>query len=405
MIECTEVKKALKRVLIVVVVMLVVIAALLPAVVPPVVERLVTQKLAAFGLPGYVRMHLGWCWRNGLGLAGGIRVALADTPWCVRADFAGSCCEWTASVKMNETEFNESDPALAELLKRYPITAVSNLTFSGSIALNASVVRTFRKPVAVWNIRLPIRNLMARATVEENSYAIEGLSVTLAASGIDDHIDIAPMFLRIRSIDANGFPLGNLSASIRATEKALLVTEASAALCGGKVVFYSLFLDPATFNTGFTLFVDEVDAGEVLSHFKGFRGEASGKLHGKIKLFIREGGKALRLSDAFLYSTPGEVGKLRMEDASPVTDNLALAGLDDATRANVANALTDLDYSVLKLNLRRTDRESATLSVNLNGTATRGKTSVPVNLTLNFNGELEQIINTGLRISEQTKGN
>ena len=120
MIECTEVKKALKRVLIVVVVMLVVIAALLPAVVPPVVERLVTQKLAAFGLPGYVRMNLGWCWRNGPGLAGGIRVALADTPWCVRADFAGSCCEWTASVKMNETEFNESDPALAELLKRYP---------------------------------------------------------------------------------------------------------------------------------------------------------------------------------------------------------------------------------------------------------------------------------------------
>lgn len=306
---------------------------------------------------------------------------------------------------MNETEFNESDPALAELLKRYPITAVSNLTFSGSIALNASVVRTFRKPVAVWNVRLPIRNLMARATVEENSYAIESLSVTPAASGIDDHIDIAPMFLCIRSIDANGFPLSNLSASIRATEKALLVTEASAALCGGKVVLYSLFLDPATFNTGFTLFVDEVDAGEVLSHFKGFRGEASGKLHGKIKLFIREGGKALRLSDAFLYSTPGEVGKLRMEDASPVTDNLALAGLDDATRANVANALTDLDYSVLKLNLRRTDRESATLSVNLNGTATRGKTSVPVNLTLNFNGELEQIINTGLRISEQTKGN
>ena len=397
-------KKAVKRALIVVAVTVFVAAALLPAVVPPVVERLVTQKLAEFGLPGYVRMNLGWCWRNGPGLEGNLRIALTDTPWCVRADFAGSCCEWTASVKMRETEFNESDPALAELLKRYPIAAVSNLTFSGSVALDASAVRTVHKPVAVWNVRLPIRNLAARATVEEKSYALEGFSVTPAASGIDDHIDIAPMFLRINSIDANGFPLGKLSASIRASEKSLLVTEASADVCGGKVALYSLFLDPKTFNTGFTLFVDDVDTGDILTHFKGFRGEASGKLHGKIKLFVREGGKALRLSDAFLYSTPGEVGKLRMEDASPVTDNLALAGIDDATRANVANALADLDYSVLKLNLRRTDRKAATLSVNLNGSATRGKTSVPVNLTLNFNGELEQIINTGLRISDQTKG-
>ena len=384
--------------------MVFVIAALLPAVVPPVVERFLSQQLFSLGFPAYVRMNLGWCWRNGPGLEGGIRISLADTPWCVRADFAGSCCEWMASVKMRETEFNESDHALAELLKRYPIAAVSNLTFSGSVALDASAVRTFRKPVAVWNVRLPIRNLAARGTVEEKSYELEGLSVTPAASGIDEHIDIAPMFLRINSIDANGFPLKKMSASIRASEKSLLVIEASADICGGKVALYSLFLDPKTFNTGFTLFVDDVDTGDVLSHFKGFRGEASGKLHGKIKLFVREGGKALRLSDAFLYSTPGEVGKLRMEDASPVTDNLALAGLDDATRANVANALTDLDYSALKLNLRRTDRKSATLSVNLNGSATRGKTSVPVNLTLNFNGELEQIVNTGLRISDQTKG-
>lgn len=384
--------------------MVVVIAALLPAVVPSVVERLLSQQLLSFGFPAYVRMNLGWCWRNGPGLEGGIRIALADTPWCVRADFAGSCCEWMVSVKMRETEFNESDPALVELLKRYPIAAVSNLTFSGSVALDASAVRTFRKPVAVWNVRLPIRNLAARGSVEEKSYELEGLSVTPAASGIDEHIDIAPMFLRINSIDANGFPLRKMSASIRASEKSLLVTEASADICGGKVALYSLFLDPKTFNTGFTLFIDDVDTGAVLTHFKGFRGEASGKLHGKIKLFVREGGKALRLSDAFLYSTPGEVGKLRMEDASPVTDNLALAGLDDATRANVANALTDLDYSALKLNLRRTDQKSATLSVNLNGSATRGKTSVPVNLTLNFNGELEQIVNTGLRISDQTKG-
>ena len=196
----------------------------------------------------------------------------------------------------------------------------------------------------------------------------------------------------------------NFSASVRMTEKSLLVTQASAGLCGGKVNVYSLTLNPETLNAGFTLFVDDVETGDLLSHLNGFNGEASGRLHGKVRLFVRKGGKAVRLSDAFLYSTPGEIGKLQLEDATPVTDNLALAGIDDATRANVANALNDLDYSVLKLNLRRTSGKNATLSVNLTGTATRGELSVPVNLTLNFNGELEQIINTGLGYSNLMKG-
>ena len=397
-------KKAVKRLLIFVAVMVFVAAALLPAVVPPIVERFVTQKLDAFGLPGHVRMNLGWCWRNGPGLEGGIRVALVDTPWSVRAEFGASCCEWSASVKMNETAFDESDPVLASLLRRFPAPAVSNLAFSGSVALTATAVRTFHKPVAVWNVRLPIRNLSARANVEEKSYAIGGLSVTPAASGIADHLDIAPMFLRIGTIDAAGFSLTNVTASIRASEKALFISEATAGVCGGKVSLFSLVLDPKTLNTGFTLFVDDVDAGEVLKHFNGFRGGASGRLHGKIRLFAKEGGKALRLGDAFLYSTPGEIGKLQMENPEVVTDSLLLAGIDEATRGSVSNALTDLDYSVLKLNLKRKADKTATLSVNLKGTATRGSLSAPVDLTVNFNGEIEQMINLGLGYSNLMKG-
>ena len=118
MIECAEVKKALKRVLIVVVVMLVVIAALLPAVVPPVVERLVTQKLAAFGLPSYVRMHLGFLlaerprtrWRIRSHSPTRRGVSVRTSPVLLRMDRPSRI----------RNEFNES--IVAELLKRYPIT-------------------------------------------------------------------------------------------------------------------------------------------------------------------------------------------------------------------------------------------------------------------------------------------
>ena len=376
----------------------------LPVAVPPLVEGLIRSKAAEFGLSAVPRMSLGYCWRNGPGIAGSLQVKIKDSPWLVAADFGASCSEWSAAVRMPETAFSESDPVVRTLLAKYPVTAVSNLTFSGSVALSAKSERTFHTPVPVWSAKLPVKDFSASLMAKGKPYALAGLSVTPAARGIADRVDITPMFLRVKSISAAGFDLEGFHASVRVSEKSVLVTEASAGFCGGQVNLYSLFLDPKNLNTGFTLFLDDINAGEALTHVNGFSGEASGRLHGKIKLFLREGGESVRLSDAFLYSTPGEVGKLRLSNPEPLTDNLALAGFDDDARANVANALTDLDYSVLRLNLRRGEGKSATLSTTVRGTATRGEVSVPVDLTLNVNGELEQLVNTSLGYSNLLKG-
>ena len=398
-------RKALKGFLIALAVTVVTVLSVLPVLLPPAVESIVRAKIGEFGLRSSVKMSLGYCWRNGPGVSGDLVVALVGSPWRVTAEFGASCCEWSASLKMDETSFSESDPVIQTLLAKHPVAAVSNLVFSGSVALDAKAERTFHMPVTVWSARLPLRNLSASFSTDEKPFAIEDFSVTAGASGIADHLDVTPIYPRAKSISADGFVLTNFFASVRMSEKSLLVTQASAGLCGGKVNVYSLTLNPETLNAGFTLFVDDVETGELLSHLNGFNGEASGRLHGKVRLFVRKGGKAVRLSDAFLYSTPGETGKLKLNDPTPVTDNLALAGLDEATRGNVANALTDLDYSVLRLNLKPGKDKTATLSTTLRGTATRGDLSVPVDITLNFNGELEQLINTGLGYSNILKGN
>ena len=397
-------RKATKGLLIGLAVTAVIVLSVLPVLLPPIVESFVRSKVAEFGLSASSRMTLGYCWRNGPGIAGTFEIALVDSPWRATAEFGASCCEWSASVKMDETPFSENDIVIRTLLGKHPVTAVSNLTFSGSIALDAKIERTFHLPVPTWTAKLPIRDLSAEFIMEDKPYTIKGLSLTPSARGIADHLDVTPMFPRARSLSADGFVLTNFFATIRLTEKALLITQASAGFCGGKVNLYSLFLDPTSLNTGFTLFVDDINAGEALTHLNGFAGEASGRLHGKIKLFVREGGKAIRLSDAFLYSTPGETGKLKLNDPKPITDNLTMAGIDEATRNNVTDALTDLDYSVLRLNLKRGKGKTATLSTTVRGSATRGKTSVPVDITVNFNGELEQLINTGLGYSNLLKG-
>ena len=397
-------RKAVERLLIGLMVTGLPVIVALPVAVPPIVENVVRGKLHELGLTNpYVRMNLGYCWRNGPGLAGKFTLTLLPS-WFIVAEFGASCCEWSASVKMPETTFTQDDDVLRALLEKHPISAVSNLTFSGSIALDAHAERTFHTPVPVWSAKLPIKNLSVGLTMEDKIYSVQGFSVTPAASGLADHIDIATLRPRAKSITASGFELSDFHASVRVTDRAILVTEAAAGFCGGQVNLFSLFLDPKNLNTGFTLFLDDVNAGEALTHLNGFSGEASGRLHGKVKLFVREGGKAIRLSDAFLYSTPGEIGKLKLADPAPITDNLAMAGIDEATRANVADALADLDYSVLRLNLKRGEGRSATLSTTVRGTATRGKMSVPVDLALNFNGDLEQLINTGLGYSNLLKG-
>ena len=380
--------------------LLLAIALALPIAVPWAAGRYGGTWLERQGYPSDIAMTFDYCWRRGPGIEGSLRVAVRGTPWCVKAKFGASFGEWQADVSMPETEFSESDPALRRTLERYPLKAVSNLVFSGSVALDAKIRRTPQMPVPVWSVKVPVCDLSAHLFAGGKEMSVEGFSVTAGASGIADHVDISPLFPRAKKISAVGCVLSDFHASVRATEKSLLVTEAEASFCGGKVSLYSVFLDPKRLNAGFTVFLDEVETGEALTHFKGFRGDASGRLHGKIRLFVKEGGKAVRFSDAFLYSTPGETGKLQMSDSTALTSCLAMSGLDDAQRDNVAKALTDLDYSVLRLNLRRGEGRSATLSVRLEGTVTRGGVTVPVNLNLNINGELEQLVNTGLGVTQ-----
>ena len=394
-------KKFLKWTLFISLAILVAMAVIIRFAIPPLFKSVAEDKLAKLGYPAKIQLKLQYGWEYGPTIDGAMGIRLNNSPWQLDANFGAAWGKWHAKVDMPETAFSEQDPLLQKLLTDYPVNAVSNLVFSGKISLQASVERTRDVPVPVWTAKLPIREVCASMISNNKPISISNLSITPGASGIAKHFDIHPMFPRIASANAEGFTLTNIFAAVRATENSLLVTEAGAGICGGKVSVYSMFLDTQKLNTGLTLFFDEIDANQLMSHLSAFHGSASGRLHGKAKLFIREGGKGVRLSDAFLYSMPGEIGKLQIADDEVISDNLAMAGLDEATRDNVANALTDLDYSVLRFNLRRLDGNLAALETQIKGTATRGSISAPVDISLTINGELEQLINIGLNLPKK----
>lgn len=309
---------------------------------------------------------------------------------------ADSSGEWQAQVELPSTPLTEQDVILRDLLSRLQLTGVTDLAFNGDLSLTARAEQTLARPVPKWTASGRLQDFDATLTANGQDVTVSNLCVPFGASGLADHTDISPVFLRAEQILAAGFTLTNAFASIRPTERALLVTEAGAGFCGGDIRLYSLFLDMTRLNAGLTLFIDGVDTGETLQHLKGFQGEASGRLHGKIPLRLVNG-KELKLRNAYLYSVPGEVGNLRLYDATPITNNLALAGVGEESLNNLSRALANLDYSVLKFALAPEENNQLALNVKIEGTATHGNTTVPVSLDVTFHGDIEQLVNTGLK--------
>lgn len=315
-------------------------------------------------------------------------------PW-VEASFAGSPGDWSADVRVPEFRFSESDGVLGRIVSRLPLPGVSNLVFSGGASARATVRRTKAVPVSAWESELSVRGVAASADAASGPVSVAGLSLSAEAEGIADRVFLRPLFLRAGSLAGAGLAVTNAYATLRRERTYFLVSEAGADFCGGEMRLYSLYLDPERLNAGFTLLLDDLDAGEVLRCVPCFRGEASGRLHGKLPLALRRG-ERLRFGDAFLYSTPGETGTLRLENAAPVTENLAAGGVPPTTCENLARALENLDYRVLRLRFAREGEDGAAMSVKVEGSATRGEVTVPVDFEVTFHGAIEQLVNFGL---------
>ena len=339
----------------------------------------------------------------GVDLSGECEAWIEGSPWSLNAEFdASSSGEWRAKIDVPEIEVSESDPVLAHLLSRCQMPAISNLVFRGLFGLKAEGARTNGLPVAKWSAAGQLKDVGISCMAKGKAVEVTNLRMGFGASGIANHVDVRPMFPRADCVSVSGCVLTNVFASIRATETAYLVTEAGAGCCGGELKLYSFFLDAKRLSAGVTLFVDGVDAGDVLRLMKGFSGEASGKLYGKIPLRMKNG-EELSLKSAYLHSTPGESGRLKVYDPKPVVENLALGGVPEATRANVAKALADLTYSVLRLSLQPEENGGMALTVKLAGSATHGGVTVPVSFEVTFHGDVEQLINTGLKTAMRKK--
>ena len=339
--------------------------------------------------------------------AGGYGVAAKGTIACsdgsveadVRADVAPAGIDIAAEV--SRRELNEQTPLLASLLSLAEVPpSVTDIAFSA--AAQGSFRLGVTNSLPQWTLETKLRNGSASMKSGGIPMSLSGASGTLVMKGIGPHFDIMPMPFSFTNaaIATVSFDAGR--AIMLADQESLVISEGSVGFCGGFIRLYALYLSFKRLSTGFTVFIDGVEVEKFLTMFPQLAGTtATGRLYGRIPLYIFQNGSEIRLRDSFLYTPPGDVGKICVGDSGRVAEMLASGGLPQEVAANLGKALRNLDYDVLRFDLRQSQGGGdGKLVIRLNGESREGKTVTPVDVNISLNGALEKILNFALKTAK-----
>lgn len=331
---------------------------------------------------------------NGVAVAATADAGFEGTSWRVSADAAAEGGAFAVSGRLPHGSFTQDDALLAPLLRAFAPAGLAP-RFSGLVTGAVSVARAAGEPLPTWEVSARLVNLDAEGKAGEQDASLAGGRGFFRVTGFGPHADLQPFGVLFKEAAVGPVRLDGGSFWFRGGGDSLLLTEGRAGFCGGVVRVYALHMNLASLDAGFTVLLDGLEAGEILGLFPNVRGTATGKLYGKLPLAIRNG-SAVRLRDAYLFSPPGQVGRIELEDSAVVVDKLRQSGVPEEACESLEKALHNLDYDVLRLDLTRAEDGENRLAIRLDGSAAEGKKRTPVNLRLNLNGDIEETINVAL---------
>jgi hypothetical protein len=218
------------------------------------------------------------------------------------------------------------------------------------------------------------RGISAAATTQLSSGKLQHQPTQVTIKGIEMNLSI-PDLVKMQSAPGQKLKFVRASAGEMTIEngeidfqieslRSVLVEKSHFTWCEGKVDAPAIRLTSGTADYNIILYCDRLDLAKVLQQFGVASVTAEGHLNGKIPLRYQSG--QLSFTDGFLFTTPGEPGKIRMTDTEILT-----AGIPPDTPQYVQmelarKALEDYDYAWAKLNLT-TEGEDLLLKMQLDG--------------------------------------
>ena len=233
---------------------------------------------------------------------------------------------------------------------------------SGEFALDGSYSMDWRGPSGSMTLKAKDVSIKDAA----GTYVVDGLDASIEFPHLPA-LQSAPSQRISFKKAAFGDKLQLLEGAVTARidgPASIFVESFKSSWCGGKLRVQSFAFVPGASDYEVTLHCDRISIAQFLDQLGVGRAEGDGSINGTIPLTFKKG--ELSFQDAFLYSTPGEPGSLKLEDNGILTAGLQ-EGTPEYSSIDIAKeSLKNFSYTWTKISMN-TQGDSLSIKFQLDG--------------------------------------
>ena len=270
---------------------------------------------------------------------------------------------------------------------------VKDVAFSGRLAAEAEIRFWGTRPHVLGRARV------MEGRVRSGEMEVEGLAADVPFESGRSFRTIERPVVTFLHAKAGNVRLDQGRFAFQLSPKELFIDRMEVGWCKGSLNAYSVHLNFADPKDDFVVYADRIDLGEALMMVMPFRGEMEGVLYGRFPVGFDRG--HVKLSTGFLYSLPGQGGKLRLEDNAQMLSLLDKSGIKGNVQVPLSKALSNMDFSTFKMELEPKTDGDGTLRLKMVGQSNDKDWPAPVDLNLNLHGPLETLLNMGINASRK----
>lgn len=344
---------------------------------------------------------------DGYRCSGNGSIAVGETALSAEFSFNASPNGSEIKAAVKRREVTEADALVRTAMSLPEIAeAATAAEFTFSAKANTLLTAGVTNGLATWTAIANLRDGNASFKAGDLPVSLGGVSASVAIRGLGAHFDIDPIPISFTNAVFGTVTVDSGHARLISDTKSLVVSEAEVGFCGGSLRLYSVYLSYERLNAGFTVFIDGIEVEPFLKMFPKLAScTATGRLYGRLPVFILGGGQTFRFGGGFLYAPPGDIGRISIEDEAQVRELLGSSGLPADVSRELASALRNLEYDILRFDLSRGAARDADgkLAIRVRGESRVGKTVTPVDVNISVNGALERALNLAVRAAKMKR--
>lgn len=240
-------------------------------------------------------------------------------------------------------------------------SSAKGTTFNGEVEIEGDIL--FNRT----GIESPTRIRLNDATLalNEKGTMVEGIRLTLYLTDLFNMKSAPKQVLQFEKASSGALNVSSGKIEFQMeSNRSFFIENSRFKWCGGHVYSPAVRIYPKTKDYDLILYCDRLNLPMILEQLGAVNAEGIGTVNGRLPIQIKNG--SIRFNDGFLFSTPGEGGKIHVTGTEMLTAGIPRDTPQYVQLELAREALKDYDYDWAKLNLK-TEDDNAVLRLQLNG--------------------------------------